>query len=220
MGVIYIVRHGQASTAAYDTDVADDVPTGLTELGRHQAEHAGVALSRRIGHVDAAFCGDLPRQRETLDLVLAQLPDSPVPTVDERWDEYRIADVLSGVDVPSSTDTRGYQEVLDAALDRWIGGGEGAGESFADFTGRAADALTQAATAAGSGKTVVVASSSGTIAAVVAALWGMPPQSWQSLARMMVNTAITKLIVGGAGVHVASVAEHAHVETAGLMTYR
>ncbi|MGE2715473.1 histidine phosphatase family protein [Mycolicibacterium litorale] len=215
MGVIYLVRHGQAPAQAYGSSGAAQEFTGLTELGREQARLAGEALAARIGPLTAAFSGDLARQRETLDGVLTALGSDVAPQCDPRWNEYDIAAVLGGGDLAVTTTGSTLQGILDSALEEWATrpSGDGDLESFADYRSRCSGALSAVQELAGSGQTVLVVSSSGTITQILAQLWAMSPQSWIPLARTMVNASITKLIVGRRGVSVVSVNEHAHLDT-------
>jgi len=121
VGVLYLVRHGQAPMHAYSSDpVAPDAP-GLTDLGVAQARRTGLELARQVPAFTAAVSGDLPRQRATLDGVLAAFGEVhpgglPAPAVDPGWDEYVIP-ALPGGPSPDLYDTpAGYQQVLDAAL--------------------------------------------------------------------------------------------------------
>lgn len=227
MGVLYLVRHGQAPMHAYSSDpVAPDAP-GLTDLGVAQARRTGLELARQVPAFTAAVSGDLPRQRATLDGVLAAFGEVhpgglPAPAVDPGWDEYVIP-ALPGGPSPDLYDTpAGYQQVLDAALLRWTAGAADSAESYAEYVARTAAAADRAAELAGSGKTVLVVSSAGTITALVARLWGVPAESWPALARAMVNASITKLIVGRRGITVVSTNEHGHLSATdvGLATFR
>lgn len=227
MGVLYLVRHGQAPMHAYSSDpVAPDAP-GLTDLGAAQARHTGVELARQVPAFTAAISGDLARQRATLDGVLAAFGEAhpgglPVPEVDPGWDEYQIP-ALPGGPSPDLYDTpAGYQQVLDTALARWTAGANDSVESYAQYLARTGAAADRAAALAGSGKTVLVVSSAGTITALLARLWNVPPESWPVLARAMMNASITKLIVGRRGITVVSINEHGHLSATdvGLATFR
>lgn len=212
---------------AYSSEpVAPDAP-GLTDLGFAQARHTGLELARQVPAFTAAVSGDLPRQRATLDGVLAAFGEVhpaglPAPAVDPGWDEYVIP-ALPGGPSPDLYDTpAGYQQVLDAALARWTAGAADSVESYAEYVARTGAAADRAVELAGAGQTVLVVSSAGTITALVARLWGVPAQSWPALARAMVNASITKLIVGRRGITVVSTNEHGHLAATdvGLATFR
>lgn len=242
MGVIYLVRHGQADPAAYGiadasgesvaAETAAGVePGGLTATGTVQAQLTGQVLAGLTGRIDTAVSGDLPRQRQTLAGVLAAFDDPPAPTVDAAWNEYELPDLVGSATAAEFADGRGYQQRLDAALAEWIaqsGVGDGAdaaarvGESYAAFRARVSAAAQRAADQASSGRTVLVVSSAGTITQLIADLWGVPPERWPVMARAMVNASMSKLIVGRRGISVVSFNEHAHLadRAGGVSTFR
>ena len=98
----------------------------------------------------------------------------------------------------------------------------GSGETYPEFRSRVTGAGERAAELAGSGQTVLVVSSAGTITQVIAELWGVPPHRWPAMARTMVNASVTKLLVGRSGTSVMSLNEHAHLvdREGGVATFR
>ena len=80
MATIYLVRHGQASFGAENYDQ-------LSAMGQQQARVVGQYFRDCGIHLDAAYSGDLWRQRETAELALASQP-TPVPhQIDPRFNE-------------------------------------------------------------------------------------------------------------------------------------
>ena len=65
----------------------------------------------------------------------------------------------------------------------------------------------------------LVCTSGGAIAAVCAALFRAPPESFVAFNRVTVNTGVTKLVRGRGGTTLVSFNEHAHLAPA-LVTYR
>ncbi|WP_143965858.1 histidine phosphatase family protein [Gordonia zhaorongruii] len=220
MGAIYLVRHGQAPAHAYGVGVPDPLAPGLTELGERQAHRTGRALTAQVRTFDAAISGDLPRQRATLHGVLSMFDSRPEVVVDPAWSEYALPPALSAVPSEFYADRARYQDELDQGLDRWIAGAdEGTDETYAAFADRTRDAARRAAELAGTGRSVLVVSSAGTITQLIAQLWNVPDARWPTLSRTFVNASVTKLIAGGRGLTVVSVNEHAHL-AGDLMTYR
>src|SRR5215475_10141502 len=66
MGVLLLVRHGQASLGTADYD-------RLSDVGRRQAQVTGARLARTDLTVDRVICGGLTRQRDTAEPLLAAL---------------------------------------------------------------------------------------------------------------------------------------------------
>lgn len=230
MGVIYLVRHGQADPNAYGiadaSEPAPNGPGGLTDTGVMQATLTGTLIAGLTDSVTAAVSGDLPRQTQTLAAVLGQIDGAPAPTVNAGWNEYELPALVGQATADEYRDGRGYQQRLDAGLAEWIADTaahhEAGGETYLGFTRRVSAAAEQARELAGSGQTVIVVSSAGTITRWIADLWDVPAQSWPALSRAMVNASMSKLIVGRRGVSVVSFNEHAHLSDrdGGLATYR
>ncbi|MGJ0118418.1 histidine phosphatase family protein [Williamsia sp. MIQD14] len=227
MGVLYLVRHGQARAQAYGAGAWAQHEGGLTELGAEQARRAGVALAARVGHIDHAVSGDLARQRETLARILAEFPTAtevaPEPHLDPRWNEYDLEAIISDTDRTESPTEKRFQAHLDDSLRDWIARRVVGSETWDDYRSRADAAMDDAVAQAGSGRTVLAVSSAGTICAVLARLWGLDDERWLTLARTMINTSITKVIVGGSGCSIVSINDHAHVDLVAdrsLMTFR
>lgn len=172
-------------------------------------------MRKRVGAFDRAVSGSLRRQRETLDIAMASCPTDVSSTVDERWNEYDIDSILGGGGVAARASGSTLQRLVDCALDEWVssaGGGGIGSESYSDYRCRCTDALETVRRQSGSGRTSLVVSSSGTIAQIVAQVWGLDGHQWIRLSRTMINASITKLIVGRNGVSVVSTNEHGHLE--------
>lgn len=218
VGVIYLLRHAQAPAEAYGgpggAAVAEE---GLSALGREQARRAGAALAARTDGFEFVISGDLARQRQTLSIAMESFVAGFGPRLDARWNEYDIDAVLGGGGRAVTTTGRALQTMLDTALVRWIAADSTVRqplETYVEYQKRCSQALECVRQLAAPGTAALVVSSAGTIAQVVAQLWGLDNQNWIRMARTMLNASITKLIVGRAGVSVVSVNEHAHLETA------
>jgi broad specificity phosphatase PhoE len=219
MGVLLLVRHGQGSMGTSDYD-------HLSELGGRQARAAGARLARADLGVDQVWCGGLARQRETARLVVAEpgLSLSDLGT-DDRLDEYDHVGVLgersTGDPFASATtqaSRRTLQATLDEAIGRWIQGGTGYPETHSAFTARVEAVVADLAAMPG---TTMAVTSAGVIAVACAQLTGLPAEQWPALARVVVNTSITKLITGRTGTHLLTFNDHAHLEgDRSLITYR
>lgn len=225
---ILLVRHGQASFGGADYDV-------LSELGHRQAAATAEELVRRGVRASRVVAGRLARQRDTA-VVIAERLGAESFAVDPRWDEYATADVLghhssTGVreDRPPGSDappisSRDFQELLEAALRRWIAAGDGspAAETWPRFAARTHAALGDVAAELGPGEVGVACTSGGVIAAICAAALGAPPDpAFIAANRVTINAGITKLAVGRSGTTLVAFNDHAHLEGAeGLLTYR
>jgi broad specificity phosphatase PhoE len=235
MGLLLLVRHGQASFGAADYDV-------LSPTGASQARHLGVHL-RGLG-IDPSLVlhGEMRRQRETAkELVEASGYDAPLET-DARWDEFDHLSVMSAyTELAASAlsndereryrrgtlDRREFQRVFEKATSRWVSAAHDGDydEAYPQFIGRVRDALGHAARQAGPGRTVVVVTSGGAIAAACAMLTDVVEEplrlvtSWQRLNAVVVNASITRVVVGSTGARMLTFNEHAWLPPK-LVTYR
>ena len=70
MGVIYLIRHGQASFASSNYDK-------LSSIGMEQGRILGLALKARGVKPDVLVCGGMQRHRETAEQCLQGLGVTP-----------------------------------------------------------------------------------------------------------------------------------------------
>jgi broad specificity phosphatase PhoE len=103
-------------------------------------------------------------------------------------------------------------------IGRWISGGTGYGETHDAFIERVQGAIGDLVVKPG---VTVAATSGGVIAAYCALSLGLPVERWPSLARLVVNASITKVISGRMGTSLVTFNDHAHLESdRALITYR
>jgi broad specificity phosphatase PhoE len=228
MGVVLLVRHGQASFGADDYDV-------LSETGWEQSRRLGASLASAGVSPDLVVRGDMKRHRDTVVAMAEGAGWSSVVDrvqVDRGWDEFDHLGVVAAYpDLPPADhalDRREFQRVFELATARWTGGGFDADypESWPAFRARVAASLSEAGATAGPGGTVVVVSSGGPIAVACAALVdpdGEDPATyariWSRFNTVCVNTAVTRVVVGSTGARLLTFNEHAHLDK-DLLTYR
>ncbi|MDB4986113.1 MAG: phosphoglycerate mutase [Myxococcaceae bacterium] len=230
MGAIYLIRHGQASFAAADYD-------DLSPLGREQGRVLGAALAARHVSADLVICGGMRRHQQTATECLSAQSLPLAWEVDSGWDEYDHNEVLGGLDARyreqtaiaadmlGSTDPRrAFQQIFERAMARWVDGAYHADyrESWPVFCARVEGALDRLKTRLGKSQTAVVFTSGGAISVVCRKLLGLGDQRTLVLSASLANASVTKLIVGGRGLSLSTLNEHAHFELADkrLITYR
>ncbi|MEO3781944.1 histidine phosphatase family protein [Actinocorallia sp. B10E7] len=216
MPVIHLVRHGQASFGAQNYDV-------LSELGRRQAEVVGAELGRRGLRDPLVVCGTLERQRDTAELLMKAADLDGRPRTDSRWNEYDSLELLRRYGMEpdeSSGDIRGFQLVLDVALEAWINDAEHDG--WESFRSGSNTALKELVAELGSGRDAVVVTSGGVLAALCGALLSVPASGTVALHRVVVNAAITTITAGRSGTSLLAFNDHAHFAGSRreLLTYR
>ena len=230
MGTIYLVRHGQA---AFGTDHYDR----LTDLGVAQARLLGGYFGRRNIRFDAVFTGTLRRQTETAQGIFEGHTEFGTPPLQETFpglDEYKpeaIMMALTGT-FPSPAlaaarrdpvVVREHFRVLREALLAWAEDrtqpeGMPVWQAFQDG---AVAALVEARQRFPDGNVLIV-SSGGPIAAVVAATLGAPPAAAVELNLRIRNSALSEFAATPRRHHLISFNGLPHLDTnpdPTLMTY-
>ena len=230
MGVVYLIRHAQASFGASDYDK-------LSALGLRQSVVLGAALRTRVPRVDAAYVGAMLRHRQTADGALRGRAE-PLPLqVHAGLDEFDHEEVLARykpayanrmllmADMARTLQPRkAFQIAFDAAAARWLSGAHDGEytETWAVFQARCVQALRDVVDATGPSKTAVVFTSGGPISAIAQHLLGVPNDRVFAMNRTLVNGAVSKVIYSENGLYLSTWNEHSHYEgaTPPLITYR
>lgn len=219
MSQILLVRHGQASWGAADYDV-------LSPLGAQQTKVLGAALAARRLVPDVVVHGRMRRQSETARL-LVEAAGWTGTGEDVGWDEmdhHRVLELQPRSFEGDQPTAREFQAWFEAATERWTGGEFDAeyDESFPAFGKRVREALDRATGRLADNGVAVVVTSGGPIARVTADLLGGGDELHRMLAPVVVNTSLTKVVVGRRGTSLVSFNDHSHLEAAepGLVTYR
>lgn len=232
MGVIYLIRHGQASWGLGDYDK-------LSELGERQSTVLGEALRDRVETVDLVVSGQMRRHRRTAHFTLAAMGIEPSGSELEHpgWNEFDHEEVIAVhkpayrsktvmvADLARRGDPRrAFQLMFDEALARWANAGDDAAykESWSAFGARAVEALEDIDAQLGKRGTALVFTSGGPISAVCARLLGVGAEGWLRLNRVIANASLTKVVSGRSGLSLVTFNDHAHFEGARqeLLTYR
>ena len=219
MGVLYLVRHGQASFGTDDYD-------RLSDTGHQQARITGAHLASLGVRPTRVLHGSMLRQKQTARGILEGLGiEDTIPTrVDSGWNEYSawsITGALSDTDPRASHDSRVFQDELERGIARWADSRNDGDyeETHSAFTTRVDRAFDDARAATGSGESTLIVSSAGSIGWTVARLMGGDFDQWMAFTRVTINTGITKIVTGRGGVSLVSFNEHTHQQPE-MVTYR
>jgi broad specificity phosphatase PhoE len=231
MGVLMLVRHGQASFGSEDYDV-------LSSRGVRQSRKVAETLAGYGVQPTTLVHGGMRRQRETAEQMLLGAPDWELSAEeDERWCELDHLAVMTAYPTLSDVDRkllhtgrmelRPFHELYTRATARWTSGAYDSDypETFPDFIGRVRDGIGRAARLAGERRTAVVVTSGGPIAAACAMLTevGEEPRllaaAWSRFNAVIVNTSITRVVVGSTGARLLTFNEHSWLDRE-LVTYR
>ena len=217
MGVLYLIRHGQASFGTDDYD-------RLSDLGHEQSRFTGRHLSGQGVRPVRIVHGQMLRQRQTAEGILNGLDLNPDAEIDPGWNEFNaweLTGALGEIDPRAKHDSTIFQAELERGCSRWASGDFDSdyGETFSDFTRRVDGALDAAFQAMGSGEATVVVSSAGAISWTATRLLGGDFDQWMAFNRVTINTGITKIITGRSGTSLISFNDHGHLPPADV-TYR
>ncbi len=230
MGVVYLIRHAQASFGAANYDQ-------LSTLGQTQARALGHALRGRIPDVHAAYVGEMLRHTQTAQPALAAWSHPPQLHVHAGFNEFDFQQVLVRykpayanrvlmmADMARTLQPRkAFQAAFDAATARWLSGAhdDEYTETWPAFRARCVAALQEVIAAAGPSAVTLVFTSGGTISALAQHLLGLPDDRVFPFNRTLVNAAVSKVLYSDRGVYLSSSNDHSHFEGdhRALLTYR
>jgi broad specificity phosphatase PhoE len=230
MGVIYLIRHGQAQFNAEDYDQ-------LCPSGIRQAEIVGSTLRPRLKTIDTVVCGNMRRHQETAEHCLRAMNLANSWQEDAGWDEYDFQDIIAALEpryrdlasmkadlVAADNPRAAFQALLTKALSRWVKSEHDSTyrESWGTFRARIDQSLCQLATSLQKSQNALVFTSGGPIAAVCSSLLNIPDEHTFRLSWTLTNAGLTKLIVSSRGTYLSTINEHNHFEDhhTELITYR
>ena len=191
MGILYLVRHGQASFGADDYDV-------LSPLGRLQAKRLGEFFKTKGIAFDAAFTGTLQRQISTFEEICEGMGSKPHaiqwPGLNEYDSHAVIATVHAGkLEKPTTPEQyRHHFRLLKDGLTQWMNGvvSPVGMPSYIDFVLGVSNALDHVRKNC-TGHVLLV-SSGGPIATAVGHVLGCPPEATIELNLRIRNSSVTE----------------------------
>ncbi|MEO3691809.1 histidine phosphatase family protein [Roseateles paludis] len=199
MGMLFLVRHGQAQLGAADYDQ-------LSPLGLQQCQRLGRYWRDRGQRFDAVFTGTLKRHAQSLQALgegLGQpLAAQQLPGLDEYDSQALVRGLDAGpqpaLDAPSAV--RQHFRLLRQALRAWVQGeiAPAGMPTHAEFAAGVRSALAQAH-ALGPGRQVLIVSSGGPIATAVCQVLGAPAASFVDLNLRLRNASLTQFVSTAAG---------------------
>lgn len=235
MASIYVIRHGQASFGEENYDK-------LSPLGCRQATVLGEYLRDCGIHFDATYSGDLQRQRKTAELATAEQPQKSNHYIDPRFNEIQndeqleilLPTVLASNPALQALVDRGlssskdYQKVLKDVFNYWVSPAcpESEIQSWADFSADVHNALEEIIRTQGSGKTIGLFTSGGTIATIAAHVLALGYEHVYSFYEPVINCSVTQLFYSGDKVSLSYFNDHSFLDLLGfqrgekLVTYR
>ncbi len=227
MAMIYLIRHGQASFLSSNYDQ-------LSETGEQQSAILGKTLQQKNQQVSLIATGTLSRHEQTASHCLQSFGSNIEMTQDPRWNEYDHMELLSKHN-PAFTDyaaigeylkqqenpMMALQQVLNASILDWIENKNDYETSWVAFKQGVLDAIAELETKLEKGQTAWVFTSGGPIAAVLVHLLSLKDAQFIDLQVRLVNSSITKILVGRNGLSLSTYNEYSHLDhNPELITYR
>lgn len=236
MASLYLIRHGQASFGSANYDQ-------LSPLGQRQADVSGRFFADVGMHFAQAVSGDLSRQRETGERILASQAEPATLRVDPRLNEVdnegQIAALLPMLCERDAafaervkagrSDSKQYQKVIQAVFNAWVSPdcSELPGTaSWPDYLAGVKGALEEAMSSAAGGSDTAIFTSGGTIATAVSWVLGVPHEKIYGFYEPVFNCSITRLIFSRGRVSLSNFNDTAHLQLLSqqlgesLVTYR
>ena len=188
------------------------------------------------------YSGELERQRKTAKIVLGLQPDNVHHEIDPRLNEIEIDKVFEHL-VPQLVETssnlenfvkegkhssKDYQKALEIVFKHWVTSDKDYPnlQSWAEYSGNVHRALAEIVANEGSGKTVGVFTSGGTIATVVAHVLGVTGNQVYNFYEPIMNCSVTRLLYSGEKMSLSSFNDHLFIQSLasksgeGFLTYR
>lgn len=229
MGMLLLIRHGQASFGAADYDQ-------LSSLGKEQSQRLGSWLKHVGRPPDLLALGSMRRHDQTAELCMQAAQASAPRIVLPGLDELNHVEIIArlrpdlathgalGAELSRADDPRGaLQHIFSAALERWVSG---------RFDGEYTRTWREFRIAVLAGlqwlgehgaRTIWAFTSGGPIAVIVNALMHAPSDEAFTLSWPLVNTSMTQVAIGAKRNSLISYNAAPHLDGAGdrhLITHR
>lgn len=214
MGILYLMRHGQASFGAEDYD-------RLSDLGRRQCEAAGQHRREAGEPIAAVLRGTLRRHEQSLQ-AFEQGWGQPLPVARvwpglNEYDSQALLDAYGGEPLPSPHTPEGYKahfRRLRDALKAWMEGRLDP-RGMPDYAGfrQAIVEVLDHVRAHHVGQSVLIVSSGGPISTAVSHVLAAPAASSIELNLRMRNSSITEFAFTASRHQLLSFNSVPHLET-------
>lgn len=205
MGVITLVRHGQANSAANDEAGYDR----LSDLGHQQARWLGDWMRDQGEHFDLVLSGSLRRHRETAAGMGWQSPE-----IDPRLNEldyFNLGQALHQAQGIPQASPENFVDHFITVLHAWERAEIQGNETFRSFEERVSGILKEASQP---GRQVLCITSGGVIAMIVRHLLGLDLTRMAHVSLPILNTSIHRIHVRPVGTILAGFNAVPHLEKA------
>jgi broad specificity phosphatase PhoE len=239
MGVLYLVRHAQASFLEPNYDK-------LSALGETQARVLGEYWAQRTITFDRVGVGPCARQKDTVRLVSATYQEAgltfPEPEILAEFDEYQGEAVLRGslpellaIDpgirdlhtafqssITNAAKRVTFQKLFEAVIGDWVRGTirlEGV-ETWLQFCARVNSGLDKFLASETRGERVAIFTSGGPIAVASQRALRLSPESTLQMTWMSRNSSWSEFLYNAERFTLSSFNIHEHIADPAMRTYR
>ena len=213
MGSVHLIRHGQASFGSDDYDQ-------LSPIGMQQSTALGTSWEASGWAPTAAVAGSMKRHAQTAIAAIDACGQGDGYDIDDGWNEYDHLAIAHAHDPSAQTkDAKEFQRHLNAALDAWIAGDGEHAETYRHFVDRVMASFGKVVADAGPSCSIAVFTSGGPIAMIASHLLAGDDSAFQRINDVMINAAVTTVIVGSTGPRLLALNESTHLPR-DLVTYR
>jgi broad specificity phosphatase PhoE len=239
MGILYVVRHAQASFLEQNYDK-------LSALGETQARLLGEYWARRNLVFDRTCAGPRVRQQDTLKIVndaYAKVGlEFPEPPMLPEFDEYQGEAVLKR-SLPGLLETEpkirdlhatfqsatgnaaqrtAFQKLFEAVIGEWVGRAISLPgvETWLEFCSRVNSGLVKFLSTCGHGERVAIFTSGGPIAVAVQCALRLSPESTLQVSWMSRNSSWSEFLYSADRFTLSSFNVHPHLDDPAMLTHR
>jgi broad specificity phosphatase PhoE len=239
MGILYVVRHAQAS-------FLEDNYDKLSSLGETQARLLGEYWARRNLVFDRTCVGPCVRQQDTLKIAKDAYARAglafPEPMVLPEFDEYqgqavlkhsllrllesepRIRDLHAAfLSATGNAAQRAcFQRLFEAVIGEWVRGAisiQGV-ETWLEFCSRVNSGLVKFLSAGGHRERVAIFTSGGPIAVAMQRALRQPPESTLQVSWMSRNSSWSEFLYSADRFTLSSFNVHSHLDDSAMLTHR
>ena len=236
MGILYLIRHGQASFGQENYD-------RLSPMGIQQAQILGEYLADIKFDFHETYSGEMERQIHTAKEVMAGFMSAeltfPSPVVQSAFDEYDAfavwknqtymmiqEKVLQLEDIAQTqTNERKFQQLFKRVAMRWISGNHDTPGNirWRDFVDRVSEGIKALTTRHGSDQHIAVFTSCGPISIAMQLALGLSDTKTMEISWQVMNTSVSRFYFNSRGIFLAGFNDIAHLAVKhdpSLITYR
>jgi broad specificity phosphatase PhoE len=239
MGIVFLVRHAQASFLQPNYDK-------LSQLGEVQARLLGEYWAQHRIVFDRAWTGPCVRQKDTLAIVSDTFRKAGIPfpeaLVVREFDEYQGEAVLErslpGL-LEADQTIRGlhaafqsssgsaakrvtFQKLFEAVISKWVRAEicPPGVEAWMEFCSRVNSGLTKCLSASSRGERVAIFTSGGPIAVAMQRALQLSPEITLNVSWMSQNSSWSEFLYSGERLTLSSFNCHPHLSDPAMLTYR